>query len=182
MRKEKKRGVIKAKIKRGDDVVFISGKEYNRYERTADGKVTRVPYRGKVIAVDPKVRKVKVDGAMIVKKHQKPNPQLNVQGGIIKKEAWVDISNISLIDPKTDKPTRVKLEVRDGEKVRIAKSGEVIPNPNPFVKIEKTETEEVAEEAAAEEVVEETEVKEEKPKKKKSKKADKKTEDKSEEE
>lgn len=177
MRKEKKKGVIKAKIKRGDEVVFISGKEYNRYEKSADGKVTRVPYRGKVISVDPKVRKVKVEGAMIVKKHQKANPQLNVQGGIIKKEAWVDISNISLIDPKTDKPTRVKLEIRDGQKVRIAKSGEVIPNPDPFARIPKKDAEEVTEEQQTEEVAEEKAA----PKKKKSKKAEKKADKKAEE-
>lgn len=155
MRKVKKRGVIKAKIKRGDEVVFISGKEYNRYQKMDDGKVARVPYRGKVIAVDPSIGKVKVDGAMIVKKHQKPNPQLEQKGGIVKREAWVDISNISLIDPQTDKPTRVKIEVREGEKVRVAKSGEVIPNPNPFARVEKAEEEAVE---ATEEAVEETEV------------------------
>ncbi len=174
MNKATKKGVVKAKIKRGDEVVFISGKEYNRYERSSDGKVERVPYRGKVIAVNPREGKVKVDGAMIVKKHQKANPQLNVQGGIIKKEAWVDISNVALIDPKTDKPTRVRIEERDGKKVRVAKSGEIIPMPNPFERIEKTtETEELAEEkaeaktdeAASEEKVEEK-AEEAKPKKK----------------
>ncbi len=196
MKKVKKLGVVKAKIKRGDDVVFISGREYNRYEKSADGKVERVPYRGKVVAVDPRKRKVKVDGAMIIKKHQKANPQLNIQGGIIKKEAWVDISNIALIDPKSGEPTRVKIELRDGKKVRIAKSGEVIPSPKPFERVETTtETDEATEETnetatdevKAEEAVEE--VKEEKkaaPKKKKSKKAEKKAEeeavDKSEEE
>lgn len=184
MKKAVKKGVIKARIKRGDEVVFIAGKEYNRYERTADDKVVRVPYRGKVIAVNPRDRKVKVDGAMIVKKHQKANPQLNVQGGIIKKEAWVDISNIALIDPKTNKPTRVKLEERDGKKVRVAKSGEIIPNPNPFERIEKnteetvqeTTEETVAEETKAEETVEKEEKKEKKaaPKKKDSEKAEKK--------
>lgn len=155
MKKGKRPGVIKARIKRGDEVVFISGKEYNRYEKAESGDVQRIPYRGKVIAVNPLDRKVKVDGAMIVKKHRKPNPQLNVKGGIIEQEAWVDISNVALIDPKTNKPTRVKIEVRDGEKVRIAKSGEVIPNPNPFEKIEKTETEEVAEETAEEAIEDE---------------------------
>ena len=156
MRKQKKRGVIKARIKRGDEVVFIAGKEYNRYQRTDDGKVERIPYRGKVIAVNPRDRKVKVDGAMIVKKHRKANPQLNVQGGIIKQEAWVDISNVALIDPNTDKPTRVKIEVRDGEKVRVAKSGEIIPNPNPFERIAKKDVEEeVVEEETTEEAFEE---------------------------
>lgn len=123
MSKVAKKGVYKVKIKKGDTVVFIAGKEYNRFDTS--GK--RTPYQGKVIAVSPRERKVKVEGAMIVKKHQKPMPQLNREGGIIEKEAWVDISNVALIDPKSGKPTRVRIEVKDGKKVRVAvKSGEVI--------------------------------------------------------
>ena len=191
MSKAKKKGVIKAKIKRGDEVVFIAGREFNRYERTGDGKVERVPYRGKVIAVNPLDGKVKVDGAMIAKRHRKANPQLNVRGGIIESEAWVDISNIALIDPKTDKPTRVKIEVRDGRKVRIAKSGEVIPSPNPFEKIQKKDDESVTDETVeTEETTDEkteekkTEKKDKKKsaKKKTTKKKSKKSEDTSEEE
>ena len=153
LHKQKKRGVVKARIKRGDEVVFIAGKEYNRYKRTDDGGVERVPYRGKVIAVDPRNRRIKVDGAMMVKKHRKANPQLNVRGGIINQEAWVDISNVALLDPDTDKPTRVRVEVRDGQKVRIAKSGAIIPNPNPFERIEKKDVQEEETEAVTEEEV-----------------------------
>lgn len=120
-----KKGTIRSKIKRGDQVVFIAGREYNRYD--SDGK--RQPLRGKVIAVNPTEGKIKVEGAMIVKKHQKAVPQLNKEGGIIEQEAWVDMSNVALIDPETGKPTRVKYETRDGEKVRVAKSGKVIPTP-----------------------------------------------------
>lgn len=175
MRKERKKGVYKSKIKRGDEVVFVAGKEYNRYERTSDGKVERVPYRGKVIAVNPREGKVKVDGAMIVKKHRKANPQLNVQGGIIQREAWVDISNVALIDPKTGQPTRVRIEERDGRRVRVARSGEVIPTPNPFEKIERTaDTEEATEETTEETAgakAEETAADEKAEPKKKTKKA-----------
>ena len=128
--KEVKKGTIRAKIKRGDTVVFIAGKEYNRYD--SNGK--RNPYRGQVIEVDPRNGKVKVEGANIVKKHQKPVPQMNIEGGIKEKEAWVNISNVSLIDPETGKPTRVKYETRDGQKVRVAKSGKVIGDA---AKIEK---------------------------------------------
>lgn len=117
-----KTGTVKSKIKRGDQVVFIAGKEYNRFDSA--GK--RQPYRGKVIAVDARNGKVKVEGAMMVKRHRKPVPQLNREGGIIEQEAWVNISNVSLIDPETGKPTRVKIELRDGQKVRVAKSGKVI--------------------------------------------------------
>lgn len=117
-----KTGTVNSKIKRGDQVVFIAGKEYNRYDSA--GK--RQPYRGKVIAVDARLGKVKVEGAMMVKRHVKPVPQLNREGGIKEREAWVSVSNVALVDPETGKPTRVKIEFRDGKKVRVAKSGKVI--------------------------------------------------------
>ena len=126
-------GTVKSKIKRGDQVVFIAGKEYNRYD--AAGK--RQPYRGKVIAVDARNGKVKVEGAMIVKRHRKAVPQMNQEGGIKEQEAWVNVSNVALIDPETGKPTRVKIEERNGEKVRVAKSGKVIPITNVFGKKEE---------------------------------------------
>ena len=148
----KQKGTIRSRIKRGDQVVFVAGREFNRYD--SDGK--RNPFAGKVIAVDPVTRRVKVEGAMIVKKHQKANPQLNVEGGIINKEAWVDVSNVAIADPKTGEPTRVGYEVRDGQKVRIAKkSGEVIPEPGIFEKVEAAKEEESKEAAPAEEQKEE---------------------------
>ena len=125
-------GTVKSKIKRGDQVVFIAGKEFARYDSA--GK--RQPYRGKVIEVDARNGKVKVEGAMVVKRHQKAVPQLNREGGIKEQEAWVDISNVALVDPETGKPTRVKIEVRDGKPVRVAKSGAVIPIANVFGKKE----------------------------------------------
>lgn len=137
--KEVKKGTIRAKIKKGDTVVFIAGKEYARYD--SNGK--RNPYRGQVIAVDPRNGKVKVEGAMIVKRHRKAVPQMNIEGGIIEKEAWVDISNVALIDPESGKPTRIKYEVRDGKKVRVAvKSGKVIGETAKTAKKEKKKTEE----------------------------------------
>ncbi len=118
-----KKGTIRVKIKKGDKVIFIAGKEYNRF----DGEGKRNPLRGDVIAVDPRNAKVKVAGAMIVKKHVKPAPQMGREGGIVEKEAWVAISNVSLIDPASSNPTRTRYEVQDGKKVRVAvKSGEVI--------------------------------------------------------
>jgi large subunit ribosomal protein L24 len=121
--KTEKTGTVGSRIKRGDQVVFIAGKEYNRY----DSKGARQPLRGKVIAVDARNHKVKVEGAMIVKRHRKPVPQMNREGGIFEQEAWVSISNVALIDPESGKPTKVKYETRDGKKVRIAKSGKIIP-------------------------------------------------------
>ncbi len=125
-------GTVRSRIKRGDQVVFIAGKEYNRYD--SGGK--RQPFRGRVIAVDAQAGKIKVEGAMLVKKHQKPVPQLNREGGIIEREAWVSISNVAIVDPESGKPTRVRFEEREGKKVRVAKSGKVIPEPELFGKKE----------------------------------------------
>ena len=139
-----KTGTVNSRIKRGDQVVFIAGKEYNRYD--SQGK--RQPYRGKVLAVDARAGKVKVEGAMIVKKHVKPMPQMNREGGIREQEAWVSISNVAIIDPDTGKPTKVKYEFQDGKKVRIAKSGKVIPE-NASYKREKKKAVEDEEETPA---------------------------------
>jgi len=142
--KTEKIGTVRSKIKRGDQVVFIAGKEFNRYDSA--GK--RQPFRGKVIAVDARNGKVKVEGAMIVKRHRKPVPQMNREGGIIEMEAWVSASNVALIDPETGKPTRVKYEVRDGQKVRVAKSGKAIADTGWTKKVsKKTEEQEVADDA-----------------------------------
>ncbi|MEO6589030.1 MAG: 50S ribosomal protein L24 [Pyrinomonadaceae bacterium] len=135
--KTQKKGTVRSKIKRGDQVVFIAGREFARFD--SNGK--RAPYRGKVIAVDPHNGKVKIEGAMIMKKHRKPVPQMNIEGGIVEQEAWVDISNIAHIDPESGKPTRINYEVRDGKKVRVAKSGKILPEPERARRIAKTETE-----------------------------------------
>jgi large subunit ribosomal protein L24 len=114
---ENKKGTIRCKIKKGDTVVFIAGKDYNRFD--ANGK--RAPYRGKVIEVDPRGGRVKVEGAGIIKKHQKAVPQLNREGGIKEQESWVDISNVALVDPESGKPTRVRYQIgEDGKKQRVA--------------------------------------------------------------
>ena len=133
-----KQGTVKVRIKRGDQVVFIAGKEFNRYDSA--GK--RQPYRGKVIAVDAREGKVKVEGAMIVKRHRKPMPQMNREGGIREQEAWVNISNVALVDPETGKPTKVRYEIQDGKKVRIAKSGKLIPDNGSYKREAKKQEDE----------------------------------------
>ena len=140
-----KTGTVRSKIKRGDQVVFIAGKEFNRYDSA--GK--RQPYRGKVLEVDARKQKVKVEGAMIVKRHRKPVPQLNREGGIKEQEAWVSISNVAHVDPETGSPTRVKIEVRDGQKVRVAKSGSVIPDVVMYKREAAKKDDEGGEEATA---------------------------------
>ncbi len=128
-----KTGTVKSRIKRGDQVVFIAGKEYNRYDSA--GK--RQPYRGRVTAVDARAGKVKVEGAMIVKRHRKPMPQMNREGGIFEQEAWVNVSNVALIDPESGKPTKVKYEFQDGKKVRVAKSGKVVAENSSYKREKK---------------------------------------------
>ncbi len=103
---------MKLKIKTGDTVRIIAG----------DHKGVE----GKVMTVDREKNKAIVEGANMVSKHQKPSAQ-SPQGGIVKKEAAIHISNLSLIDSKSGETTRVGYEVRDGKKVRISKkSNEVI--------------------------------------------------------
>ncbi len=84
--------------------------------------------KGKVIKVYPKENKAMVEGANLISKHTKPNAA-NPQGGIIKQEAKIHISNLMLIDPKSGKPTKVgrTRDEKTGKLVRVAKkTGEVI--------------------------------------------------------
>ena len=100
------------KIKKGDTVVILAGKDKGR-----SGEVTKVM---------PKDYKVVVSGINVHARHRKPS-QLNPQGGIERKEAPLHISNVAIADPKDGSPTRVRFEERDGKKVRVAaKSGELI--------------------------------------------------------
>jgi large subunit ribosomal protein L24 len=123
MSKEVKKGTIRSKIKKDDMVVFIAGRDYNKF----DSAGSRKPHRGKVIAVDPRKGRVKVEGAGIVKKHRKADTTRNIDGGIIEMENWVNISNVMLVDPETGEATRVRYETQEDKKVRVAvKSGKVI--------------------------------------------------------
>ena len=80
---------------------------------------------GKVSRVLRKADRVVIEGVNVVKRHMKPSAQN--AGGILEREAPIHASNVMLVDPETSKPTRVKYETRDGKKVRVAKSGAVIP-------------------------------------------------------
>lgn len=101
-----------AKIKKGDTVVVLSGKDKGR-----TGEVTKaLPKEGKLI----------VSGINVATRHRKPT-QANPQGGLERIEAPLHASKVAIADPKTGKPTRVRFETKDGKKVRVAvKSGEVI--------------------------------------------------------
>ncbi len=100
------------KIRKGDTVVVLSGKD--------KGKT------GEVVRAMPKDGKVIVSGVNVAVRHRKPT-QASPQGGLERREAPLHISKVAVADPKGGKPTRVRFEVRDGKKVRIAaKSGELI--------------------------------------------------------
>ena len=101
-----------SKIKKGDRVVVLSGKDKGKH-----GEVTKsMPKEGKVV----------VSGVNIITRHKKPS-QTNPQGGLERAEAPLHISKVALEDPKTGRATRVRFEVRDGNKVRVAaRSGETI--------------------------------------------------------
>ena len=102
-----------AKIKKGDMVIVLAGKDKGR--------------KGEVLKVFPKEERVIVKGVAMVKRHTRPT-QADPEGGIKQFEAAIHVSNVSAIDPKTSKPTRVGFKtLKDGKKVRVAlKSGEVI--------------------------------------------------------
>lgn len=122
---QKKR--VKLKIKKGDTVVFISGKDYNIFAKKGRGenaKTERTPVRGKVIEVSRATGKVKVEGGGMIVKHEKANRAANKPGGRIEKEMWVDASNVMVVDPETGKPTKVKKKVGDdGKKYRVTAGG-----------------------------------------------------------
>ena len=101
-----------AKIKKGDRVEVLTGRDKGK--------------KGDVLKVFPAENRAIVQGVNLVKRHQRQTPQ--EQGGIVTKEARIDLSNLALLDPKDNKPTRVGFKMlNDGRKVRVSKrSGEVI--------------------------------------------------------
>jgi large subunit ribosomal protein L24 len=103
---------MSARIKSGDEVIVIGGKDRGK--------------RGKVLRVEPAKNRLFVEGVGIVKRHQKPQQVAGAQraeqvGGVIEREGPIHISNVMLVDPKEGKPTRVGIEVQDGQRYRVAR-------------------------------------------------------------
>jgi large subunit ribosomal protein L24 len=103
---------VPPRIKAGDEVIVIGGKDRGK--------------RGKVLRVQPAKNRLFVEGAGIVKRHQKPQQVSGAQraeqvGGVIEKEGPIHISNVMLVDPKEGKPTRVGIEIEDGRRYRVAR-------------------------------------------------------------
>ncbi|MEM1191324.1 MAG: 50S ribosomal protein L24 [Pseudomonadota bacterium] len=96
-----------SKIKRDDEVVVLAGKDKGKR-----GKVRKVVDANRVI----------VAGINMIKKHTKPNPQAGVQGGIVEREAPIQVSNVAIFNPETSRADRIGYRVEDGKKVRIFKS------------------------------------------------------------
>ena len=100
------------KIKSDDEVIILAGKDKGKR-----GKVRKLLDNNKLI----------VSGVNMVKKHTKPNPQAGVAGGIVEKEAPIQVSNVAIFNPSTEKADRVGFKVEGDSKVRIFKSsGEAI--------------------------------------------------------
>lgn len=100
------------KLKKDDQVVVITGKDKGKR-----GAIQRVLDDNRVL----------IAGVNIIKKHTKANPQLGVQGGIVEREASIEVSNVAIYNPKTNKADRVGFKEKDGKKVRVYKSsGDVI--------------------------------------------------------
>lgn len=95
------------KIKREDEVVVLAGKDKGRR-----GRVRKVVDADRVI----------VAGINMIKKHTRPNPQAGVQGGIVEREAPIQVSNVAIFNPQTSRADRVGFRVEEGRKVRIYKS------------------------------------------------------------
>jgi large subunit ribosomal protein L24 len=86
--------------------------------------------QGRVIAVDPEKARVRVEGVRLQKRHLRPGRSGAREGGIVETEGFVDASNVMLVHPSDNKPSRVRIEVRDGERVRVfARGGELVPEP-----------------------------------------------------
>jgi large subunit ribosomal protein L24 len=98
-------------IRKNDNVVVTTGKDRGK--------------RGRVMRVVPDKNRVIVEGVNVIKRHTKPNPQRNVKGGVVEREAAVHASNVQLVCPECGKPTRIgKKILGDGRKVRICRKCE----------------------------------------------------------
>lgn len=138
---------MKMNIKKGDSVLVISGKDKGK--------------SGKVLETSPKNSKVLVDGINIVTKHKKPKSQQD-KGGIIKKTAPIDMSNVQVICPVCGKATRVAHKIIDGKNVRICKKCGASLDKE-FAKTVKKDTKKAEKSVKKEEKVVETVKTEEKP-------------------
>jgi large subunit ribosomal protein L24 len=102
---------LQSPIRRNDNVVVITGKDRGK--------------RGRVLKVDPAKNRLIVEGVNFIKRHTKPNPQRQIKGGVIEREASLHASNVQVVCPECSKPTRLGRKILgDGRKVRICRKCE----------------------------------------------------------
>jgi large subunit ribosomal protein L24 len=102
---------VAGRIKKGDEVIVISGKDQGK--------------RGTVLRVEPRRDRLYVEGLNMIKRHQRPRQVAGAQraeqvGGVIEKEGPIHISNVMLADPRDGRPTRIRIEVEGGQRYRVA--------------------------------------------------------------
>ena len=103
---------MSARIKAGDEVIVIGGKDRGK--------------KGRVLRVEPTKNRLYVEGLNIIKRHQRPQQVAGAQraeqvGGVIEKEGPIHVSNVMVVDPKQGKPTRLGVEIEDGKRYRVAR-------------------------------------------------------------
>jgi large subunit ribosomal protein L24 len=113
-RQRQPRTRVRIRIRKDDLVEVIAGRDRGK--------------RGKVLQVLPERGRVVVQGVNFIKRHTRPNPQRNIKGGILEREAAIHVSNVMIVSPDDDKPTRIGAKLLDdGTRVRVGRrSGEVL--------------------------------------------------------
>jgi large subunit ribosomal protein L24 len=101
-----------ARIKAGDEVVVVGGKDRGK--------------KGKVLRTEPRKNRLYVEGLNMIKRHQRPRQVAGAQraeqvGGVIEREGPIHMSNVMVVDPKDGKPTRLGIEIEDGKRYRVAR-------------------------------------------------------------
>jgi large subunit ribosomal protein L24 len=102
---------LQTPVRRNDNVLVITGKDRGK--------------RGRVLKVLPETNRLIVEGLNMIKRHMKPNPNRNIQGGVVSREAALHASNVQIVCPECGKPTRIGRRILgDGRKVRICRKCE----------------------------------------------------------
>lgn len=104
------------RIRKGDLVEVVQGADRGK--------------QGRVLAVDSEAGRVRVEKVRVQKRHLKPGRAGAQQGGIVEDEGYIALSNVMVVHPSDSRPSRVRIEVRDGERVRVfARGGDLVPDP-----------------------------------------------------
>ena len=104
------------RIRKGDLVEVIHGADRSK--------------QGRVIALDERAGRIRVEKVRVQTRHLKPGRAGAQQGGVVEDEGFISISNVMLVHPTDNKPSRVRIEERDGQKVRVfARGGDLVPDP-----------------------------------------------------